>query len=154
MQTLYDRCTDFALLTDGQPPSPTAALEEFDALPPGKTQDDKYILGLFDLQNNLLGIIESIRHYPDDRTWWLGLMMLSPDRRGQGLGSEFYRAFENWVTIQGVKQVSLSVIEANELGLRFWKSLGFEIIRQTEPRQFGNKTHNLYVMSRTVVSDR
>ncbi|MBD2535403.1 GNAT family N-acetyltransferase [Nostoc flagelliforme FACHB-838] len=150
LQSLYEQCTEFALLTDGQLPSPMAARDEFDAVPDGKTTQDKYIFGLFNPQNDLLGMIESIRHYPDNQTWWLGLMMLSPEQRGQGLGSEFYQAFENWVSAQGVKQVSLSVVEANELGLQFWKSLGFKVIRKTEPRQFGNKTHAVYVMSRPV----
>jgi ribosomal protein S18 acetylase RimI-like enzyme len=126
--------------------------DEFDAVPDGKTTQDKYIFGLFDPQNDLLGMIESIRHYPDNQTWWLGLMMLSPEQRGQGLGSEFYQAFEKWVSVQEIKKVSLSVVEANDLGLKFWKSLGFEVIRKTEPRQFGNKTHAVYVMSRTVAT--
>lgn len=150
LQNLYEQCVEFALLTDGQPPSSTAAHDEFDAVPDGKTTEDKYILGLFDPQNNLIGMIESIRHYPDNQTWWLGLMMLNPERRGQGLGSEFYHAFEDWVSAQAVKQVSLSVVEANKLGLQFWKSLRFEVIRKTEPRQFGNKTHAVYVMRRAV----
>lgn len=152
LQNLYEQCTEFSLLTDGQPPSPMAARDEFDAVPDGKTTKDKYILGLFNRQDVLIGMIESIRHYPDNQTWWLGLMMLSPQQRGQGLGSEFYQAFENWVSAQGVKQVSLSVVEANELGLQSWKSLGFEVIRKTEPRQFGNKIHAVYVMSRPVAA--
>ncbi len=78
--------------------------------------------------------------------------MLSPEQRDQRLGSEFYQAFENWVSAQGVKQVSLSVVEANELGLLFWKSLRFEVIHKTEPRQFGNKIHAAYVMSRPVAA--
>lgn len=152
LQSLYEQCTEFALLTDGQLPSPTAARDEFDALPDGKTTQDQYIFGLFDPQNDLLGMIESIRHYPDNQTWWLGLMMLSPEQRGQGLGSEFYQAFETWVSVQAIKQISLCVIEANDLGLKFWKSLGFKVIRKTEPRQFGSKTHAVYVMSRTVAT--
>jgi GNAT superfamily N-acetyltransferase len=99
----------------------------------------------------LIGMIESIRHYPDNQTWWIRLMMLSPEQRGQGLGSEFYQAFEDWVAVQSVKQVSLSVIEANELGLQFWKRLGFEVTRKTEPRQFGKKKHAVYMMSRPMV---
>lgn len=150
LQILYEQCTEFALLIDGQPPSPTAAYDEFKAVPDGKTTQDKYIFGLFDPQNHLIGMIESIRHYPDNQTWWLGLMILSPNHRGQGLGSEFYQTFENWVAVQSVKQVSLSVVEANDLGLHFWKSLGFKVVRKTEPRQFGQKTHAVYVMSRAV----
>jgi hypothetical protein len=37
-------------------------------------------------------MIESMRHYPDNQTWWLGLVMLSPEQRGQGLGLEFHQA--------------------------------------------------------------
>ncbi len=152
LQNLYKQCTEFALLTDGQPPSPTAARQEFDAVPDGKTTQDKYIFGLFASQNDLIGMIESIRYYPDNQTWWLGLIMLSSEQRGQGLGTEFYRAFENWVSAKGFKQISLSVVEANELGLQFWRGLGFEIIRKTEPRQFANKTHAVYVMSHAVAT--
>ena len=60
LQNLYEQCTEFALLTDGQPPSSTAARDEFNALPDGKTTEDKYILGLFNPQNDLIGMIESI----------------------------------------------------------------------------------------------
>lgn len=150
LQTLYDQCIEFALLSDGRPPSVTAAREEFDALPYGKTSEDKYLFGLFDSLDELIGMIESLRHYPDNQTWWLGLMMLSPQYRGQKIGSQFYQGFENWVSAQEIKQVSLSVIEANEAGLKFWKSLGFKVIEKRKPRQFGNKMHAVYVMSRLI----
>lgn len=150
LQRLYEQCTEFALLTDGLTPSPTAAREEFAALPVGKTIQDKYIFGLFNLHYLLLGMIESIRHYPNNQTWWIGLMMLAPEQRGKGLGVDFYRAFEGWVLAQGVLQISLAVVEANESGLQFWRKMGFEVIRKTPPRQFGIKTHKLYVLSRTV----
>ena len=150
LQTLYEQCTEFALLTDGKPPSPTAAREEFDALPDGKTTEDKYIFGLFDSQDELIGMVESLRHYPDNQTWWVGLMMLSPQYRGKKIGSQFYQGFENWVSAQEIKRVSLSVVKANESGLNFWKSLGFEVINKRQPRKFGNKMHAVYVMSRAI----
>ncbi len=37
LQQLYEQCTEFALITDGQAPSPTAARDEFEAVPDGKT---------------------------------------------------------------------------------------------------------------------
>ncbi|OKH55848.1 GNAT family N-acetyltransferase [Calothrix sp. HK-06] len=150
LQQLYEQCSDYAFLTDGAPPSPTAARDEFFDLPEGKTTQDKYIFGLFDARNILLGMIESIRHYPDNQTWWLGLMMLAPQLRSKGFGSNFYKAFEHWVSAQGVQQISLCAIEANEAGLRFWKKMGFEIVRKTPPKKFVIHTHALYVMSRTV----
>ncbi|NMG09834.1 GNAT family N-acetyltransferase [Brasilonema sp. UFV-L1] len=154
LQQLYEQCTDFANLTEGHPPSPSAAHEEFLAVPEGKTLQDKFMFGFFDVHNVLVGLIEAIRHYPDDRSWWVGLMMLAPQERGKGLGSKFYKAFERWVSAQKAQQVMLAVIEENEQGFLFWKKIGFEVTRKTPPRQFGKKTHMLYVMTKTVeVSD-
>ena len=67
-----------------------------------------------------------------------------------GIGFRFYQAFEDWVSGQEVNRVSLCAIEANELGLKFWKSLGFEVIHKSESRKFVHKTHVEYVMSRAV----
>lgn len=150
LQQLYEQCTDFALLSDGLPPAPTAALEEFEALPDGKTIQDKYIFGLFDSCNRLVGMMESIRHYPDHQTWWIGLMMLAPEVRGNGLGTEFYKSFKQWVATQGVSQISLAVFESNKPGLKFWKKMGFEVIRKAPPQQFGLKTHERHVLSSTL----
>lgn len=141
---------EFFILTDGLAPSSTAAREEFDDVPEGKTTDDVYIFGLFDARSNLLGAIAGVRYYPDCQTWWIGLMMLAPEQRGRGLGADFYRAFEHWVSAQGISQISLVAIEANESGLQFWKRMGFEVIRKTPPRQYKAKTHKVYVLSRTI----
>jgi GNAT superfamily N-acetyltransferase len=150
LQTLYEQCCDYALLSDGEPPPPTAALDEFSALPPSKTTADKYMFGLVDPEHELIALIESIRHYPDEQIWWLGLMMVSPTQRGQGIGAAFYAAFERWVATQGGKQIALGVLAANPAGLRFWQSLGFTFVRQTEPRQYGQKMHIVYVMQRAI----
>ncbi|NEO33313.1 MAG: GNAT family N-acetyltransferase [Symploca sp. SIO3C6] len=150
LQKLYEQCKDFAFLTYGEEFSSTAAREEFNTVPEGKTTQDSYLFGLFDSHNVLLGMIASLKHYRDQQTWWLGLIMLAPEHRNKGLGADFYRAFECWVSAQGVSQISLCAIKANELGLRFWKKMGFEVIRKTAPRQYGIKTHEVYVLSRTL----
>lgn len=74
-------------------------------------------------------------------------MMLAPEQRGQGLGTNFYQAFERWVLAQGESQISLAVIEANDPGLQFWKRMGFSIVRKAPPQQFGIKTHERYVLT-------
>ncbi len=150
LQRLYEQCTAFFLLTYGLPPSPTAALEEFDDLPNGKTAEDVYLFGLFDAENVLAGMICAVQHYPDERTWWVGLMMLAPEQRGRGLGADFYQAFERWVSAQEISQISLSAIGANKSGLQFWKQMGFEVIREIRSRQFKAKTHSVYVLSRAI----
>ena len=147
-QQLYEQCTDFIQLTYGHPPSSTVACEDFEDVPQGKTTQDLYILGLFNPDNILVGVIEAVRHYPDNKTWWIGLMMLTPKQRKKGIGTVFYQAFEQWVFTQGGSKISLFVIKANLAGLQFWQKMGFKITREIQPRQFGNKTHEGYVVSR------
>lgn len=148
LQQLYEQCAAFILLTDGLPPSPTAAREEFDDLPPGKTTEDIYIFGLFNAEQALLGMIAAVQRYPDKQTWWVGLMMLTPQARGQGLGTGFYRGFEGWVAAQGGLKISLTVIEENLPGLQFWQNMGFEVTHQRPPQPFKAKTHRVYVLTR------
>lgn len=107
LQELYEQCNDFALLTDGVAFSSTAAIEEFKIVPEGKTTKDNYIFGLFDSYNTLIGMIEAFSHYPDNQTWWIGMMMLALEQRGKGLGTGFYRAFEGWLLAQGISKISL-----------------------------------------------
>ncbi|MGI8934633.1 MAG: hypothetical protein ACR2FS_11230 [Phormidesmis sp.] len=106
-------------MTYGLAPSPTAALEEFNDLPDGKKAEDVYVFGLFDAENVLAGMI---------------------------LGADFYRAFERWVSAQGISQTSLSAIAANKSGLQLWKQMGFKVIRKIPSRQFKAKTHSVYVL--------
>lgn len=150
LQQLYEKCADFSYLVDGQPPSPTAAHEEFFAVPDGKRLDDKFMLGLFTPQNELIGLIESIRGYPDDETWWIGLIMLAPEYRGQGLLNPLAQELERWVASHGIQYIMGSVVEENIKVLRLWKRMGFEVIRQAPPRQFGQKTHSLSIIRRTI----
>lgn len=150
LQHLYEQCSDYAILTDGHPPLSSAAADEFLALPEGKTAEDKFIFGLFDGHDTLVGMLETIRHYPDDKSWWIGLMMLAPEHRGKGNGSQLYQAYETWVAQHQGQFIFLAVLEENQPGFSFWQKLGFKVIRIAPPQQFGNKVHQRYVMQRQV----
>lgn len=47
LQQLYEAAQDYALLIDGVPPLPTAARDEFSAVPPG-VLSDKFMFGAVD----------------------------------------------------------------------------------------------------------
>ena len=148
LQVLYDACYKFSLLCDGVKPSSTAAYDEFFALPPKKTKDDKFMFGLVKDDGAIEGVIETIRAYPDEKTWWIGLMMISPELRGRNIGRAFFEWFEHFVSRQYASTIMLGVIEANTGGLKFWKREGFEIVRLTEPQAFNQKSHRVYVLSK------
>lgn len=150
LQQLYEDCADYNYLMEGRPSSPTAALDEFTAIPEGKSLDDKYMLGIFDSQAELIGLIEGIRNYPEDRSWWVGLIMLAPKHRCQGLLYPLTKGFEQWIAMQGMDYVMGSVVEANSKVLRLWQQMGFEVVRKVERESSNSKSHSLSVIRRKV----
>ena len=66
-------------------------------LPPGKTLGDKFGMGVFDGADRLVGAIDVIRDYPEPREWYLGLLVLEPGQRNQGLGTKLLDALIHWL---------------------------------------------------------
>lgn len=127
LQAFYVRCRDYFELVTGQPPSPTEARELLAAVPRGKSQDDKFAIGLFDAPGHLVGILDVIRDFPKPREWYLGLLMFEPTLRGQKLGDRVYHRLEEWVRAQGGAALHLIVEEVNPRAMRFWERMGFEV---------------------------
>ena len=148
LQRLFEQCADFTELVEGESVSPTAAQDIFRAAPEGKSLRDKFLYGLQDRQGVFVGLLEGMRHYPDDTTWWIGLLLLAPETRGHGLGRKIIQAFSEYVHANQGTAIMLGVVEENRAAYRFWQGLGFELVRQTEPRTFGRKTQKVYIMQR------
>jgi GNAT superfamily N-acetyltransferase len=150
LQDLFVRCTDFSLLVEGVPPGPNAAQDLLHDVAPGKTLDDKILIGLWDSSGCLLGLIDAMRGYPAPDQWFIGLMLIDPALRGQGIGAQAYRGFEHWAAGQGAHSIGLGVVEANTAGCRFWQQMGFAEASRTEPRSFGEKTHVVIRMQKFI----
>jgi GNAT superfamily N-acetyltransferase len=154
IQTLYEKCLDFMLLVDGHPAGPNSGEEEFQDVPPGKSLDDKFVFGIVNRQNELVGILDVLRGYPDETTWWIGLFLLLPEVRLHGIGPKVFQAFAEYARGQGGSAIMLGVVEENTLAYQFWQKAGFEFISLTEPRQFGEKTQKVSVMRRSLLDAR
>jgi len=74
LQRLFDQCSDYSLIVEGEPSSPTAAQELFQAAPPGRSLADKFVFGLIDRRDEIVGVLEGMRHYPEEHIWWIGLL--------------------------------------------------------------------------------
>jgi len=153
LQKLFDRCADYAMIVEGEGVSPTAAQEIFQAVPPGRSLSDKFMVGLWDRGGDIVGLLEGMRHYPDETTWWIGLLMLAPEVRGRGLGRKLVQSFCEYVRTEHGTSMMLGVVEENQSAYRFWQGLGFELVRQTEPRPFGKKIQVVYVMRKAVTGE-
>jgi RimJ/RimL family protein N-acetyltransferase len=110
----------------GLPPGPSMAQDLAHALPPSKGYEDKFLLGIFARPEELSGVLDVIRDYPTQGEWWLGVLMLEPARRGQGLGEGVCRAVEQWAKEAGARSLRLVVSAQNRRAHQFWQRLGFE----------------------------
>jgi GNAT superfamily N-acetyltransferase len=150
LQILLERCADYSLLVDGFPPRPSEASTLVVDCPEGKTLTDKFMFGFSKEKQDLLGVLDAIRDYPTQGDWWLGLLLLDPEQRNKGLGSQIYQAFEDWVSQQGARRIFMGVVEENQKAYQFWQKLGFEDIERHPGRQFGNLTHVVIILVRNL----
>lgn len=150
VQRLFEKCADYVQIVDGEEVSPAMAEEIFVSRPPGRSLKDKFLFGLFDQQGELAGLLEGMRNYPDAGTWWIGLLMLAPEARGQGTGRSLVDAFSTYVSRHDGAAIMLGVVEDNQPAYEFWQRIGFRQQSKTEPRQFGKKSQAVYIMRRPV----
>jgi GNAT superfamily N-acetyltransferase len=149
LQALCEQCADYTVLIEGRQPDPGAAQNLFRSIPEGKDYRDKFLLGLWSAFD-LIGVMDVIRNYPETGIWFIGLLILRPDQRGRGTGQAIIQAFENWAASSGALHIRLTVAKENEAACRFWRRVGFSEIGKVIPMQFGNKLHQMIVMSRDI----
>ncbi|HEY5119340.1 MAG TPA: GNAT family N-acetyltransferase [Anaerolineales bacterium] len=150
LQRLFDRCPDYAEIVEGEEVSPTAAEELFQSLPSGGMFSNKLVTGIFQREGEIGGVLEGMRHYPEENIWWIGLLLLASDIRNHGVGRKIVEAFVDYARGNQVKAVMLGVVEDNRRAFQFWSKNGFVLVRKTEPRPFGKKNQPVFVMRRKI----
>ena len=146
---LYARCADYFLLQDGVVPTLADAHELFTEVPPEKDAHDQTVFG-WRSGDGLYAIAAILRDYPCDGTWYIGFMIVDATQRGRGLGRSIYAAIEDWAAARGARELRLAVLEANEAGERFWRSLGFGEFRRVGPDTFKMRSHCRIELSRHI----
>ncbi|EGW41896.1 GNAT family N-acetyltransferase [Desulfosporosinus sp. OT] len=125
LQMLMEKSNDYLTFQDEGPVKPSAAQDLFKASPDGIEDKDKVILGVCNVQEQMVGVFHLIKGYPNPKTLTLGLMLLEPNSRGKGIGKKAYDVLEEWVVSQRFNKIRLGVLFGNEKGLIFWKKMGF-----------------------------
>ncbi len=153
LQALFERYADYALIVEGGAVSPHAAQEALQETPPGRSLADKFLYCVWHPQAQLVGVLEGMRGYPDESTWWIGLLLLDPAVRGQGLGRRLVQRFGAWAQVQGATALMLGVVADNHPAFAFWQRQGFELVRVSEPRTFGKKVQTVSVLRKALPAD-
>jgi ribosomal protein S18 acetylase RimI-like enzyme len=122
--------TDFFELVEGQPGGATTADEILGPLPAHVTTGTKRVFGI-EQGERLVGVIEILQGFPEPDEWQVGLLLISPEFRGAGLGTSAWLAMRDQISKQGGKLVRLVVQQQNPGARRFWGKHGFTVERET-----------------------
>jgi len=148
IKKLAKKCKDYSLLVNGDENSWNTQ-EFLTSLPPNSNLDNKFSLGIY-INSKLIGIIDLIKDYPQEKSWWLGLLLFESKYRGRGIGHEVLKNIENMIQDEKGNTLALGVIESNNRALKFWKSQSFKINRITSPKKFINKEHKIIIMTKKI----
>lgn len=124
LQQLLERCSDYYELHEGWPTPPDAGRYELTAAP-GLEQDDLFVFGLEDDRGEPQAMIQLLRHHPSPGLWWIGLMVVAPERRSSGIGSLLVRHAIETAAGEGASAMRLAVSTRNPRAEAFWTAAGF-----------------------------
>lgn len=145
VENLCEKCSDYLILQDGVLPSIETVNELFMALPPNKNYEDKFVLGIYRFHDELVGIIDIVKDFPTVGEWMLGLVLISPNERGNGLGTIVHETLNKWAINLGAKSFRIGVMQDNYKGIKFWSGLGYKRFKEVD-MEFTAKTHIIDVM--------
>lgn len=141
---LFNKCIKYFYEIEGK--NAISTEEFFTELPPNKTIEDKKLYGIFD-DNTLIGVVDIVKNYPEIKEWIIGLMLFSPESRGQGLGVHVHNILTQIAQDNEVQKLRIAVMKDNTKGLSFWRNIGYKEIKRTEPRKLQNKEDIIIVLN-------
>ncbi len=141
LQALYDACADYFVHAQGEAAPADAALAEFDDRPDGVPAEAKLVVGSLQPDGTCAAMIEGLRDYPLAGVWYLGLMLVRPALRSQGLGAALVRQFEDIACAAGAGEIRLCVFDTRPRSRAFWERNGYRVCRAVPVTRFGAKRH-------------
>jgi GNAT superfamily N-acetyltransferase len=146
VQMLCERCSDFFELIEGRLPEKYAGNSILFELPPCKELKDKYVFGVYNEKDVIIAVIDMIKDYKVTGEWIIGLLMIDPSERGNGLGRELHKFILNWVSEENGSRLRIGVVEENHRGYKFWCKMGYAEVDRVKSI-YGNKEHTVIVMN-------
>ena len=98
--------------------------EDMRALPPGKSERDKYYVGFF-ADSGLIAIADVIAAYPNAQTAFIGFFMTAARVQNKGVGSAIVNELCEFFSGAGFDSVRLGYVEDNPQARAFWLKNGF-----------------------------
>ena len=114
VEMIYDMSCENNIFYRYHPPFVTkeSILEDMEALPPGKSYDDKFYVGFFE-NENLVAIMDLILDYPEKEIAFIGLFMTNIQYQNKGIGSKIISEIVTYLKSLGYKKIRLGVDKGN-----------------------------------------
>lgn len=130
---LFDLMKENTIFYRYHPPFVTreSILEDMKALPPQKSDADKYYVGFFENQT-LIAVMDLILGYPTAEIAWIGFFMTDVTRQNKGVGSKIVKEVCTCLKSSGYQTVRLGVDKGNPQSYAFWTKNQFKVIRTDE----------------------
>lgn len=141
---LYDLCSDYHIMSSGR----NATDEDVDSIfkySERKTLEDSLTLGVYNKCGLLIGMVDIFKNYPENGTWMIGLLLLSPKERNKNLGKIIHEEIKKYALTQGADTFRIGVLEQNTKGIKFWKLAGYQHVKSTTIN-IGDKESNLNIL--------
>ena len=129
LESLCIACTDFFACIEGQPGGRETAAELLGPLAPHVSAGVKSVVGV-EIGGELVGVVELLAGFPGPKEWYVGLLLLHPDRRGAGAGTAIWEHLRQRMTQEGATTVRLIVQQQNPRARRFWERQEFVVERE------------------------
>lgn len=110
-------------------------LEDMTALPPGKTEGDKFYVGFY-REDKLVAVLDLILDYPQTHTAYIGFFMMDVSCQGQGIGSCIIEDIAVCLNKEGFEKIRLAVDEGNPQSECFWQKNLFVKTGERIPNDF------------------
>lgn len=121
---LFKQCPDYFEMVEGQPASEESVVNYFQALPPDKELEDKYSIGIYEV-GELVGAIDLVKDFPAPGTWIVGLILLTPAIRRNGVGTAVHEYIKEIAKLEEVDTLRVGVLKSNIGAIAFSKAVGY-----------------------------
>ena len=146
LDRLCRNCTAFFDLVDGHPATEATAAEILGPLDREYAHGVKHVWGL-GRAGELIAVAELLQDHPDVREWSIGLLLVAPEHRRQGVGARFCAGILDWIDRLGGSTVRLIVQQQNPGARTFWERQGFAVEREAV-RTSGRRESRVWVLVR------
>lgn len=138
LQTLLESDPGYTERVTGSPPGPADALSLLIGRPEGAYEDDKLVLGGW-LGDDLVCVVDVLRHWPDEQTAHVGLLLVDARMQRRGLGRRALELLDDvaecWADLQLWR---VAVLGTNEQVGGFWQRVGFVATGEVRPYRYAS----------------